>query len=322
MLRDVGVSSREEIDQILVYLERDNTYRFKRGVAEKIAEFNDPELSELYRRALRYPRERKIKLGNNIIAYEAGRGCLNAQDYANTVLAEAFVGKRFSDLKSLFEIDSQLLELELEVALQRGKISADATQEQNAQIMMVKGQLGMNAILSQSLALGRLAAHMQGKELWQLVRELMTNTMARTIASYGGTNLFDLVRTHNRNVTEEVLAMEGLDEDSKNALIKHRTVSSESLARAKQRIYQAEEATEICKAFEEELTLRELIVAFQVVSNKVNKQGIKTHKMLRGILPVYGKDAETVPVDPIFWFSEHLTSNTDKVLPDELSFSR
>ena len=322
MLRETGVSSREETDRILVYIERDNTYRFKRGVGEKIAEFNNPKLIELHRRALRYPKEGKTRVGNNIIAYEAGRGCLNAQDYANTVLAEAFVGKRLSDLTDQFEIDLQLLKLELGVAVQRGKISADATQEQKEQIMMVKGQLGMNAILSQSLALGRLAAHMQGKELWQLVRELMTNTMAKTIASYGGTNLFDLVRTHNRNVTEEVLAMESLDEYSKNALIKHRTLSSESLARARQRIYQAEKATEIWKALEEELAFRELIVLLQVVSNKVNEQGIKTHKMLRSILPVYGKDAEIVPVDPIFWFSEHLDSNMEDIQTDKLPFSR
>ncbi|MBW1716448.1 MAG: hypothetical protein JRJ77_11615 [Deltaproteobacteria bacterium] len=100
--------------------------------------------------------------------------------------------------------------------------------------------------------------------------------------------------------------MERLDEDSKNALIKLRTLSSESLARVKQRIYQAEEAKEIWKAFQEELTFRELIVVFQVVSNKANEQGIRTHKMLRSVLPVYGKDAETVALDPIFWFSEHL----------------
>ncbi len=310
MLRETGISSREETDQILVYVKGDNTYRFKRGVGEKVADINNSKLSELYRRALRYAKEGKIMIGENVIEYEAGRGCLNAQDYANMVLADAFVGKRLSDLGGLFEIDSQLLELELQVARQRGKISADATQEQKEQVVMVKGQLGMNAILSQSLALGRLTAHMQGKELWQLVRELMANTMAKTIASYGGTNLFDLIRTHNRKATKEVMAMKVLDEESRNALIKHRTLSSESLARVKQRIYQAEEAEEIWKAFQEELTFRELIVVFQVVSNRVNEQGIKTHKMLRSILPVYGKDAETVALDPIFWFSEHLDSNS------------
>ncbi len=309
MLREIGINSKEEIDQIFVYVKGDDTYRFKKGVAEKIAEFNDPKLSELHRRALRYPREGKITIGNNIIAYEAGRGCLNAQDYANKVLAKAFVGKRLSDLKGIFEIDTQLLKLELEVAVQRGKISPDATKGQKEQIMMVKGQLGMNAILSKSLALARLAAHMQGKELWQPVRELMTNTMARTIASYGGTNLFDLIRTHNRKVAEGIMDMEGLDEESKNALIKHRTLSSESLARVKHRIYLADEAIEVWKTFEEELTFRELVVVFQVVSNRVNSRGFKTHKMLRSILPVYGEDAETVPLDPIFWFSEHLDSN-------------
>jgi len=116
--------------------------------------------------------------------------------------------------------------------------------------------------------------------------------------------------------------MERLDEDSKNVLIKHRTLSSESLARVRQRIYQAEKATEIWKAFEEELVFRELIVVLQVVSNKVNEKGIKTHKMLRSILPVYGKDAEIVPVDPIFWFSEHLSSDMDKIFRHKLPFSR
>jgi enolase len=314
MLREAGIGSREKIDEILVYVKGDNTYRFKRGVAEKVADLNNSKLSELYRRALRYPRAGNITTGRNVIECEAGRGCLNAQDYANRVFTDAFVGKRLSDLKGLFETDSQLLALELEVALQRGKISADATQEQKQQIMMVKGQLGMNAILSQSLALGRLAAHMQGKELWQPVRELMTETMAKTIAGYGGTNLFDLIRGHNRKVTKEVMAMGGLDEETANALTRHLTLSGESLARVKERIYQAEEAKEVWNAFQKQLTFRELIVVFQVVSNRVNEQGIKTHKVLRSILPVYGRDAETVPLDPIFWFSEHLDSSNGNKL--------
>ncbi|HID30989.1 MAG TPA: hypothetical protein EYP19_13450, partial [Desulfobacterales bacterium] len=311
MLRESGLHSREEMDQILVFVKGDNTYRFKRGVGEKVADFGNSNLSELYRRALRYPKAGGIIVGGNVIEYEAGQGCLNAQDYANTVLADAFVGKRLSDLKDLFEIDSQLLKLELEIALQRGKISPDATREQKEQIMMVKGQLGMNAILSQSLALGRLAAHMQGKELWQLIRKLMTNTMAKAIASYGGIDLFNLIRRHNRKVTEEIIAMEGLDEESKNALIKHRTLPTNALVRVKQKTYQADEAKAVWMAFEEGLTFRELIVAFQVVANKVNEQGIKTHKMLRSILPVYGEDTEVVPIDPIFWFSEHVTEPSE-----------
>jgi enolase len=311
MLRESGIHSREETDQILVFFKGDNTYRFKRGVAEKVADFNNSKLTELHRRASRYPKEGEITIGDNVIEYEAGQGCLNAQDYANTVLADAFVGRRLSDLGGLFEIDSELLKLELAIALERGKISPGASQEQKEQIMMVKGQLGMNAILSQSLALGRLAAHMQGKELWQLVRKLMTNTMAKAIAGYGGIDLFNLIRRHNRKVTEELMALEGLDEESKNALIEHRTLPSESITRVKQRIYQADEAKDVWMAFEEGLTFRELIVVFQLVSKRVNEKGMKTHKMLRSILPVYGKDAETVPIDPIFWFAEHVTEESE-----------
>jgi len=56
--------------------------------------------------------------------------------------------------------------------------------------MQRKGNLGMNAILSQSLALARLTAHMQGKELWEILRETIHETIARTIANNGGLDVF------------------------------------------------------------------------------------------------------------------------------------
>ena len=139
----------------------------------------------------------------------------------------------------------------------------------------------------------------------------MTNTMAKAIAGYGGIDLFNLIKRHNRRVTEELMALDGLDEESKNALIEHRTIPIESITSVKQRIYEADEAKDVWMAFEEGLTFRELIVVFQLVSKRVNEKGIKTHKMLRSILPVYGKDAETVPIDPIFWFSEHVTEESE-----------
>ena len=47
--------------------------------------------------------------------------------------------------------------------------------------MQRKGLLGMNAILSMSLALGRAVAAAEGRELWQLLRDIASDTMAKFI---------------------------------------------------------------------------------------------------------------------------------------------
>jgi len=44
----------------------------------------------------------------------------------------------------------------------------------------------MNAILSMSLALGRMIAHIQGKNLWQLLRDEMKIAVAKVIEANGG----------------------------------------------------------------------------------------------------------------------------------------
>jgi enolase len=51
--------------------------------------------------------------------------------------------------------------------------------------MQRKGVLGMNAILSMSLALGRAIAARDGKELWQLIRAMAAETMAKFVAANG-----------------------------------------------------------------------------------------------------------------------------------------
>jgi len=44
----------------------------------------------------------------------------------------------------------------------------------------------MNAILSMSLALGRMISHTQGMELWQLLRVEMKEAIANVIVESGG----------------------------------------------------------------------------------------------------------------------------------------
>jgi len=114
-----------------------------------------------------------------------GKGCLNAVENVEKIIAPVFIGKKVLDL-SLLDIDRTLLRLELETATKRGKIRENALDSQKIAIMQRKGQLGMNAILSVSLSLARLLAVAQGKELWMLLREMLVTTMAKTISANGG----------------------------------------------------------------------------------------------------------------------------------------
>jgi hypothetical protein len=88
------------------------------------------------------------------------------------VVAPRFLGQKISALGSLGDIDRELLLMELDLAVKRGKIAADAPAEEKIQIMQRKANLGMNAVLSLSLALGRLVAARDGKELPEVLRAM------------------------------------------------------------------------------------------------------------------------------------------------------
>jgi len=51
--------------------------------------------------------------------------------------------------------------------------------------MQREGVLGMNAILSMSLALGRVIAASDGRELWQLIRDMAAEAMAKFVDANG-----------------------------------------------------------------------------------------------------------------------------------------
>jgi len=144
----------------------DRTYRFKKGLEfSKIKARGDDKLLSLWKKANRYE----------------GKGCMDAVEHIETVLADAFIGKTLSQLGSLLEVDRELLRLESQQAVAGGGLSENATNEEKIHTMQRKGFLGMNAILSLSLALGRALAAKEGKELWQLIRELASETMAKFI---------------------------------------------------------------------------------------------------------------------------------------------
>ncbi|HRS12332.1 MAG TPA: hypothetical protein P5068_14650 [Sedimentisphaerales bacterium] len=149
----------------------DGTFRFKKDVKfDAVRAKNDENLLALWRKSRRYD----------------GKGCMDAVQHIETVLAKAFVGKRVGSLGSLLDTDRQLLALELEQAIAAGRIGKNASKEEKIHAMQRKGVLGMNAILSMSLALGRAVAAAEGRELWQLTRDIATDTMAKFIVANGG----------------------------------------------------------------------------------------------------------------------------------------
>ncbi len=153
----------------------DGTYRFKKGTSfNDVKAKADDELLRLWKKSRRYE----------------GKGCMDAVKHIETILAKAFTGKKLSELGSLVEIDRELLKLESEEAKDIGLLSNNASSEEKIRVMQRKGVLGMNAILSMSLALGRAVAARDGKELWQLIREMASETMAKFIAANSqGSNL-------------------------------------------------------------------------------------------------------------------------------------
>lgn len=144
--------------KLFVFDEQEKNYRFSDDVrAETISGEND-ELVGLWMRAKRY----------------GGKGCLNAVANVEEVLAPRFLGQKISALGTLADIDRELLLLELDLAMKRGKIERDAPVEEKIRTMQRKANLGMNAVLSLSLALGRLVAAREGKELPDVLQKMET----------------------------------------------------------------------------------------------------------------------------------------------------
>lgn len=133
------------------------SYRFADSVkGETIAAINNDELSGLWMKARRY----------------GGKGCLNAVANVEEIIAPLFMEQKISALGSLMDIDRELLLIELDLAVKRGKIDRDAPVADKIRTMQRKANLGMNAILSVSLALGRLLAARDGNELPDLLEDM------------------------------------------------------------------------------------------------------------------------------------------------------
>ena len=142
--------------QYFVFKEKEKTYRFAANVKGETVMKESAELADLWMRAKRY----------------SGKGCLNAVANVTEVVAPRFLGQKISTLGRVADIDRELLLMELDLAIKRGKIAPNASAEEKIQIMQRKANLGMNAVLSLSLALGRLVAARDGRELPDVLRDL------------------------------------------------------------------------------------------------------------------------------------------------------
>ncbi|MDD5289474.1 MAG: hypothetical protein PHY28_10240, partial [Dehalococcoidales bacterium] len=137
------------------FLKKENgVYEFSKKIGDaQIKATQNTKLIELFKRASRYE----------------GKGCLNAVDNVLKRIAPQFEGKNLTTF-TFRDIDTTLLKLERDLAIERGKLS-DKSAEAQIQVMQRKQNLGMNAILTVSLALARAVAHIHGKELYGIIRE-------------------------------------------------------------------------------------------------------------------------------------------------------
>ena len=144
-------------------------YAFQKGVDEsKVRAEVDDALTTLFQRAQRY----------------GGKGCLAAVDNVRQIVAPSFEGRDVAAL-TLLDVDRTLLHLEARTARRRGKLRDDAGEEERIRVMQRKQNIGMNATLSVSLALGRAIARVHGKELYEIMREEMLSVIDRLAGQYG-----------------------------------------------------------------------------------------------------------------------------------------
>ena len=157
----------EKYPNLFVLME-DETYRFRKDITpEDIEKIGDRVLLERFKRAQRY----------------SGKGVLNAVENAYCLL-ENFTGKSLSELGDIIQIDRFLLRKEIEKAVEKSYLPADASRDEKIEIAQRKGMLGMNAILSCSLALARVLQVKENKKLYRILRDKMTQIALDVVNHY------------------------------------------------------------------------------------------------------------------------------------------
>ena len=172
LFRSVEYAEWKELVDRFPVLFRDvelGVHAFRTGIDEaKVRAEADDALTALFQRAQRY----------------GGKGCLGAVDNVRQIIAPSFEGRDVAAL-ALLDVDRVLLHLEARTARRRGKLADGAGEEERIRVMQRKQNIGMNAMLSVSLALGRAIARVHGKELYEVMREEMLSVIDRLTGQYG-----------------------------------------------------------------------------------------------------------------------------------------
>ncbi|MBN1755942.1 hypothetical protein JW877_06985 [bacterium] len=261
----------------------DKTYRFKKEVTDDmIASMKDKELSELWHRAKRYN----------------GKGCLNAVDNVGKILSPLFLGKKVSELGEIMELDRTMLQIECDLARQRGTIAPDATQNDNIKVMQRKINLGMNAVLSMSLALARLKGALHGQELCEVMQEQMTEAMSRVFAFNGGSKLLDRLSeklaTHQKEKTrfEKLIELENqCGRDIPMNEVKLSAEEEQKIIDLVQKIVNDIKETagsdnvQFAKVLKDKLNFEQLSLGLQIIDEV--RQEVPLYELIREQLPVY-----------------------------------
>ncbi|HDR15573.1 MAG TPA: hypothetical protein ENN79_08880, partial [Desulfobacteraceae bacterium] len=170
-----AVFERAEYPEVIarhpgLFVEREpGVYAFVPDVKEsRIKERDDDGLLALFQRTQRYD----------------GKGCLNAVENVGTVIAPAFADKDIAGL-TLRDVDRTLLSLELGTAERRGKMGDSLTAGDCIFLKQRKQNLGMNAVLSVSLALARGISHLRGRDLYEMLREEMLEIIEKLAGMNG-----------------------------------------------------------------------------------------------------------------------------------------
>jgi len=236
----------------LFVLQEDKTYRFTKSVNDQVINENKNEsLVELWDKTQRYE----------------GKGCINAANNVTTTISDTFLGRSLKDIGSIVDIDRELLQLEWKKTIERRKVAEDASKEEQIAIMQRKGNLGMNAVLSSSLALCRLRASLDGKHLWQLMREEMSQALARIILETAGDDWFGFLSKGVKN-GEEKLTIDSSLLDK----VKHETEMSKD--------------KKVLDILVDTLSFEDLVLGLRMVNAEKDPE-TKLYELIRKQIPVY-----------------------------------
>jgi len=174
---------------------------------------------------------------------------------------------KLTDLATIRSIDKILLNEESKLSQQRGESKPDDTAERRIEIMQRKGNLGMNAILSVSLAMSRLIANMKGKDLWELIREEACSV---------------IIETAGRMLTKDNMKRIAGNPDVAGIISKNDAMKN---VYDKKGMFSAEDAASM--KYEDLMKLMRIIELCLKAMRKENSEGYKLYALLRDVTGIY-----------------------------------